>query len=81
MAQKVIGDELNDPLHIDFIPSIHYLTACGDDLKAQQVTFQLHSHVGVGCRGEPLARQPDDVQSSGELVEEPGVTCRSKKTQ
>lgn len=81
MAQKVIGDELNDPLHIDFIPSIQYLTACADDLKAQQVSFQLHSHVGVGGGGEPLARQPDNVQPGRQLVEEPGVTCQSTKKQ
>lgn len=36
----------------------------------------LHSHVSVGCRGEPLSRQPNDVQPSGQLVEEPGVTWR-----
>lgn len=27
IAEKVIGDELNDPLHIDLIPSIQYLSA------------------------------------------------------
>lgn len=31
-------------------------------------------HVGVGCGGQPLPSQRDDVQTAGELVEEVGVT-------
>ena len=60
-----------------------------DDLSHFPQAFMLHQnenrgnlvrkHVGVGGGRQPFAGHGDDVQTSGELVEESRMSCKGKK--